>query len=163
KTDDEPCISVDEPIRKCSHLAHDGHRHSVKDGLVHNREDGNVFKIGGDRSPGFKLFLTIVVGTVLAIPLVSVYLLTYHLQPQSREAARSITAGWGGAQTMNSPVLVIPYKAATNETVVQNGQSVTRTNEVTRELTLAPEAVELSTAVVPKVKKRSIYEAVLFD
>jgi inner membrane protein len=64
---------------------------------------------------------------------------------------------------MSGPVLVIPYKATTTETVVQNGQSETRTNQVTKELTLAPEAVDLTTNVGPQVRKRSIYEAVVYD
>src|SRR3954463_13761635 len=108
------------------------------------------------RSPGFKLVLAIVVGFLLTIPLFSIYLLAYDRESQSREAAASITAGWGGSQTMSGPVLVIPYRATTTETVVQNGQSVTRTNEVTKELTLAPEAIDLTTGVDPKVRKRSI-------
>jgi inner membrane protein len=116
-----------------------------------------------ERSPGFKLGLAIAVGFLLAIPLFSIYLLAYDRESQSREAAASITAGWGGAQTMSGPVLVIPYKATTTETVVQNGQSVTRTNQVTKELTLAPEALDLTTQVDPTVRKRSIYEAVVYD
>ncbi len=117
----------------------------------------------GFRSPAFKLFLAIVVGFALAIPLFSVWLLVYDRQSQSEQASASITAGWGGPQAMTGPVLVIPYRATATETVVQNGQSVTRSNEVMRELTLAPEAVELSTTVIPEVRKRSIYEAVVYD
>ena len=64
---------------------------------------------------------------------------------------------------MTGPVLVIPYKANTTQTEMQNGQSVTRTNEVTRELTLAPEAVELSTDMQHQLRKRSIYEAVVYN
>jgi inner membrane protein len=47
--------------------------------------------------------------------------------------------------------------------VVENGQSVTRNRDVIRELTLAPEIVELATDVAPQVRKRSIYEAVVYD
>lgn len=122
-----------------------------------------MIRIAHDRTPGFKLFLAILVGLVLTIPLVSVYLLAYDRESQSREASRSITAGWGGPQTMTGPLLVIPYKATTTETVIQNGQSVTRTNEVARELTLAPEIVDLATDMKPEVRKRSIYEAVVYD
>ena len=122
-----------------------------------------MVRFDGDRTPGFKLFLAIVAGFVLTIPLVSVYLLAYDRESQSREASRSITAGWGGPQVMTGPVLVIPYKATTTQTEMQNGQSVTRTNEVTRELTLAPEAVDLTTDMHPNVRKRSIYEAVVYD
>ena len=116
-----------------------------------------------ERTPGFKLFLTIVVGLVLTIPLFSVWLLVYDRQNQSQEATASITQGWGAAQAINGPVLVIPYKATATETVVENGQSVTRSRDVVRELTLAPEAIDLSTDVAPQVRKRSIYEAVVYD
>jgi inner membrane protein len=122
-----------------------------------------VLRFDGERTPGFKLFLTIIIGLVLAIPLFSVYLLAYDRQSQQQEATRSITAGWGGPQAMAGPVLVIPYRATATETVVENGQSVTRSRDVTRELTLAPEAVDMSTAVKPQVRKRSIYEAVVYD
>jgi inner membrane protein len=119
--------------------------------------------IPSDRTPGFKLFLTILIGLVLTIPLFSVWLLVYDRQSQSNEASASITAGWGGPQAMSGPVLVIPYRANATETVVENGKSVTRTNQVARELTLAPEAIELSTDVRPQVRKRSIYEVVVYD
>lgn len=115
-----------------------------------------------DRTPGVKLFLALVVGAVLTVPLVSVYLLNYDRRSQQQEATSSITAGWGGPQVMSGPVLVIPYRANTTETVLENGVSVTRTSEVTKELTLAPEAVALSTELRPEVRKRSIYRAVVY-
>jgi inner membrane protein len=116
-----------------------------------------------DRTPGFKFFLAIVVGLVLTIPLFSVWLLVYDRQSESREATESITAGWGGPQEMTGPVLVIPYRATTTETVTQNGQNVTRTNEVNRELTLAPEAIDLSTDLNPHPRHRSIYTAIVYE
>ena len=108
-----------------------------------------MLRIDGERTPGFKLFLTIVVGLALTVPLFSIWLLVYDRQSQQQEATNSITAGWGGPQVMAGPVLVIPYRTNASETVVQNGQSVTRTNPVTKELTLAPEVVELSTELRP--------------
>jgi len=122
-----------------------------------------VLRTDDVRTPGFKLFLTIVVGLVLTIPLFSIWLLVYDRQTQQKEATSSITAGWGGPQVMAGPVLVIPYRANATETVVQNGQSVTRSNQVTKELTISPEVVELSTELRPDVRKRSIYEAVVYD
>jgi inner membrane protein len=116
-----------------------------------------------ERSPANKLTLAIIVGLVLAIPLFSVWLLVYDRKSQSEEATASITSGWGGPQVVAGPVLVIPYRATATETVVQNGQSVTRSNQVTRELTLAPEAVELSSDIRPDIRKRAIYEAVVYD
>ena len=122
-----------------------------------------MFSTGRERTPAFKLLLAIVVGLVLTIPLFSVWLLVYDRKSQSEEASASITAGWGAAQAMTGPVLVIPYRASATETVIERGQSVTRSREVMRELTLAPEAVELSTEVRPEIRKRSIYEAVVYD
>jgi inner membrane protein len=122
-----------------------------------------VIRIDGGRTPGFKLFLAIVVGFVLTIPLFSVYLLAYDRESQSRQAASSITEGWGGPQAIAGPVLVIPYRATATETVIQNGQSVVRSNQVMRELTLAPEAIDLTTKITPDVRKRSIYKAVVYD
>ena len=122
-----------------------------------------MFRAEGERSPAFKLFLAIAVGVMLAIPLFSVWLLVYDRQSQSQQALASITAGWGGPQAITGPVLVIPYRATATETVVQDGRSVTRSNPVIRELALAPETVELSTEIKPELRKRSIYEAVVYE
>jgi inner membrane protein len=122
-----------------------------------------VLGIAAERTPGFKLFLTIIVALALTIPLFSIWLLVYDRQSQQEEATGSITAGWGAEQTIEGPVLIIPYRAAVTETVVENGQSVTRTNQVSRVLTLAPETVDMTTMVRPEVRKRSIYEAVVYD
>src|SRR5690348_2746185 len=119
-------------------------------------------KLEGGRSPGFKLALAIVIAMILTIPLFSIWLLVYDRQTQSEEATASITSGWGAAQVIGGPVLVIPYRASATETVIENGQSVTRSNQVMRELTLAPEAAELSTELLPQVRKRSIYDAVVY-
>jgi inner membrane protein len=116
-----------------------------------------------ERTPAFKLTLAIVVGLILTVPLFSIWLLVYDRKTQSDEATASITEGWGGEQVVAGPVLVIPYRATATDTVVTGGQSVTRTHEVTRELTLAPEAVELSTNIAPQTRKRAIYEAVVYD
>ena len=80
----------------------------------------------GERTPGFKLLLAILIGVALAIPLFSVWALVYDRQSQSEQATASITEGWGGAQAISGPVLVIPYRTTASETVVENGQSVTR-------------------------------------
>jgi inner membrane protein len=149
-------------LSKYSGLAHDIHR-SPDQALCSQQGEKIVFRIEGERTPGFKLFLAIVVAGALTIPLFSIWLLVYDRQSQEEEATSSITAGWGGPQVMDGPVLVIPYRATATETVLQNGASVTRTTEVRKQLTLAPEAVELSTDLRPDVRKRSIYEAVVYD
>jgi inner membrane protein len=116
----------------------------------------------GERSPGQKLKLAILIGLALAIPLFSVWLLVYDRQEQSEQAAASITEGWGGPQLVSGPVLLIPYRATTNDTVVEGGRSVTRSREVQRELRLVPEAIDIATEVDPTERQRSIYKAVVY-
>lgn len=115
------------------------------------------------KSPGRKLLFAILIGMALAIPIFSVWLLVYDRQSQSQAASASITEGWGGRQAMSGPVLVIPYRQTTTETSTTSGTAVTRTQEVVRELTLEPEAVELATRIDPQLRKRSIYQAVVYD
>ena len=120
-------------------------------------------RIDGERTPGSKLLMAILIAAALTIPLFSVWLLVYDRQTQSEQAAASITEGWGGPQAVSGPLLVIPYRTTTTETVVENGQSVTRSRDVVQELSLSPEAVDLTTAIKPERRKRSIYEAVVYD
>jgi inner membrane protein len=119
--------------------------------------------VRGDRSPGFKLLVAILVSAALAIPIFMVWFQVYDRRSQSEQATQSITAGWGGSQAVSGPVLVIPYRATATETVVERGQSVTRSREVVRELTLAPETMNLVTDLKPEIRKRSIYEAIVYE
>ena len=116
-----------------------------------------------ERSPGMKLGLALFVGFLLSFPLFTVWLLVYDRQQQSEFAQSSIAEGWGGPQVMNGPLLVIPYRAEVSETVTENGQQVTRTRQVERRLTLAPEQSELGTELRPDRRRRSIYEVVLYE
>jgi inner membrane protein len=114
------------------------------------------------RSPGRKLGLAILIGLLLSIPLFSVWLLVWDRQSQRDEATSSITAGWGDEQAISGPLLVIPYRSTATETVVENGQSVTRSRDVMRELTIAPERADIVTELKPELRKRAIYEAVVY-
>lgn len=121
------------------------------------------YAAGGERTPGSKLLMTVLIGLALSVPLFCVWLLVYDRQSQSEQAGASITEGWGGPQAMSGPLLVIPYRATASETVIENGRSVTRSRDVMRELSLSPEVVDISTDVRPERRKRSIYEAVVYD
>jgi inner membrane protein len=123
-----------------------------------------MYASDGQKSPGRKLLFAILIGMVLAIPLFSVWLLVYDRQSQSDEARASITEGWGGPQAISGPVLVIPYRSTATETSVgTNNATVSRTREMWKELVLEPEAVDIKSEVKPELRKRSIYEAVVYD
>jgi inner membrane protein len=106
--------------------------------------------------------MAILIGLVLAIPIFSVWLMVYDRQQQSTEAKAGIAAGWGGPQTIGGPILVIPYRATVTETVDVGGKQVERARQVWRELSLSPQTVDLSTAVRPERRQRSIYEVVVY-
>jgi inner membrane protein len=115
------------------------------------------------RTPGFKLGLVLIIGFLLSFPLFSVWLLVYDRQQQSETAQASIAQGWGGPQTISGPLLVIPYRALTSETVTEGDQQVTREREVWRELTLSPELADVETGLRSSRLTRSIYEAVVYE
>ena len=116
-----------------------------------------------ERTPGGKLGVAILIGLLLAIPLFSIYLLNWDRQTQSETARASIVEGWGGPQVVAGPVLVIPYQAQSTETVEEGGKQVTKTSTVWRELALSPETAALDTTIKPERRKRSIYEAVVYE
>ncbi len=114
------------------------------------------------RSPGLKMILAIIVAMMLTVPLFAVYLLVYDRQHQSDTARSSISEGWGGPQTLIGPLLVIPYQVQTSTTETVDGKQVTKTGTETRQLILSPEAADLTTNIAPEIRKRSIYEAVVY-
>lgn len=115
------------------------------------------------RSPGWKLLIAVLIAMTLAVPLFAIYLLVYDRQSQSETARSSIAAGWGGPQTIAGPVLVIPYPEQVDETVTENGRQVVKTATLWRELTLAPQIADLRSDLAPQRRKRSIYEAVVYE
>ena len=116
-----------------------------------------------ERSPGVKLALAILIAFILSVPLFMTWFIVYDRQQQSEYAASTITEGWSGPQVMSGPLLVIPYRTNAVETVTENGREVTRTHEVWRKLTLSPEASTVATQVRPELRRRSIYEVVVYE
>jgi inner membrane protein len=116
-----------------------------------------------DRSPAMKLGIALLIGLALTVPLFCVWLMVYDREQQSMQAQAGIAEGWGGPQTLGGPLLVIPYRATVTETVTESGKPVIRTRQVWHELALSPESVELASEVRPERRKRSIYEAVVYE
>ncbi len=116
-----------------------------------------------ERSPGQKLLFAILIAALLAVPLFAIYLLVYDRSNQSTAAQASIVQGWGGAQVIAGPVLVIPYTATTTETVEQNGQKVAKTSTSWHELKLQAQTSEIRSELAPQQRARSIYRAVVYQ
>ncbi|MDZ7588087.1 MAG: cell envelope integrity protein CreD, partial [Parasphingorhabdus sp.] len=116
-----------------------------------------------ERSPGAKFVLMLLIGFLLTIPLLASWALIYDRQTQNETARASIVSGWGGTQRLAGPMLVIPYDAIETEQTEEGGKTVTRTRQVERNLFLAPVAAEIATSLSPDVRRRSIYEAVVYE
>jgi inner membrane protein len=116
-----------------------------------------------DRSPGFKLGMTVLIGALLAIPLFMVYALVWDRQSQSETARASVAEGWGGPQMLAGPVMVIPYRQQSVETVTENGKATTRAVTIDRELFLAPVRNTAKVDVSPERRVKSIYETVVYE
>lgn len=115
------------------------------------------------RSPGTKLLFALLSGALLAIPLFAMYLMVYDRQSHSETARGEIAQGWGGAQVLAGPVLVLPYEDQVTETVAENGHQVQRTSTVARELVVSPDIADIQTTVAPQRRRKSIYEAVVYE
>ena len=116
-----------------------------------------------ERSPGAKLIFATVIAFLLSVPLFMSWFIVHDRQQQSEFAASSITEGWSGPQVMSGPVLVIPYRTDVTETVTENGHEVTHTRQVWQKLTLSPEASDIATQIRPELRRRSIYEVVVYQ
>lgn len=116
-----------------------------------------------ERSPGFKLGMTVLIGALLAIPLFMVYALVWDRQSQSETARASVAEGWGGPQMLAGPVMVIPYRQQSVETVTENGKATTRAVTIDRELFLAPVTNTAKVDVAPERRTKSIYETVVYE
>ncbi|GAA0314210.1 cell envelope integrity protein CreD [Sphingomonas oligophenolica] len=111
-----------------------------------------------------KLLLPSLIGALLAIPLFAIYLLVYDRQNQSETAQASIATGWGGAQLIAGPVLVIPWSKQVNETVTaDDGKRVTKATTEWHQLVLSPEAASVKTDLTPSLRHRSIYDVVVYE
>jgi inner membrane protein len=116
-----------------------------------------------DRSPTSRLIIAIAVAFALVVPIFLVWSLIYDRQQQAEFAAESIAAGWGGPQVMVGPVLVIPYRTTTADTVIRDGVATSREFDTWEQRTIVPETVEISTGLRPERRARSIYEAIVYE
>ncbi len=115
------------------------------------------------RTPGMKFLMTLLIGFALSIPLFSVWLLVYDRQSQSETAQSSIVEGWGGPQVVAGPVLVIPWERDEIINSEVNGKQISRKERVGHQLVLSPVTAVLDNKVKPERRKRSIYEAVVYE
>jgi inner membrane protein len=109
------------------------------------------FKIGG----------IVLIALLLLIPTGMIKSIIYEREHTQREAIDEVSEKWGGAQTLQGPVLTIPYtryvkeidKATGKETLVQ----------ITERLHVLPSKLDIQASVKPDRRHRGVYEIVVYN
>lgn len=115
------------------------------------------------RSPGIKLLFVALIALALTIPMTLIYALVYDRQSQAAVAQSEINAGWGGAQVLSGPIVVVPFRTTENETVTENGKQISRATEVEKLFYISPVQHDVVTQVIPEERRKSIYRSVLYS
>ncbi|GAA4464752.1 cell envelope integrity protein CreD [Nemorincola caseinilytica] len=109
---------------------------------------------------GNRIFLKglVVAGLVIAmlIPGVLIMNLVQERQKRQEEVVKEVCSKWADEQTLTGPVLMIPY---TQEVSGTNGVK----EKVVRRAYILPEELRMNGNIIPKVKKRSLYNVHLYQ
>jgi inner membrane protein len=105
-----------------------------------------------------KLFLLLLLGLLLMLPVQSILDLNHERQRYQHQAIDSMMASSSGPQRLLGPVLVQPYSRAV--TVEQDGKRFVRQERLYRYL--LPEQLEMRASMVVTPRKLGIYQAQLY-
>ncbi|MEZ4755571.1 MAG: cell envelope integrity protein CreD [Flavobacteriales bacterium] len=111
------------------------------------------------RSLTFRAFVVAILILLLLIPLGMVRELIRERAERKYEAESSISADWGGQQTITGPVLSVPYEVLVR-VPVNNGYE---TRPETRHAHFLPEALDVATRLEPFTKYRGIYQVAVYS
>lgn len=109
-----------------------------------------------------KILFIALLGLVLLIPLVMISNLVNERSRRKQEVGREITSKWGQSQEVSGPVLVIPYEKEIISKVNEAGQVKTMVSYQTQYLHLLPNKLRVSQEVKPEIRKRGIYQTVVY-
>ena len=121
-------------------------------------------------SPLARFALIGVLSLLLLIPLGFVQRIIYEREDLYQSATSNISASWGGQQTINGPVLIIPYQVWHDDkrtvTVKVKGKEETRDVVeriyITRFKVVLPASVYFNADLESEVRYRGIYRQVLY-
>ena len=120
-----------------------------------------------DRSFIFKLLGISALALAIMVPVLMIRDLINERQARRGEAVSEIAQGWGTAQTISGPILVVPYRRIWNEVVreTENGRPRERHTEhsETGVVRLPLEAMTWTAALTTNEKSRGIYKARLYN
>lgn len=110
------------------------------------------------RSVTVRLIVVAVLSVALFVPLMMVWALVGERSGRRDEVAREVSAVWGGRQHVGSLALVIPI----DRTPGVATSTATGAPPAERRLVVLPETLDLDIQVEPEIRRRSIFEVVLY-
>ena len=98
---------------------------------------------------------------ILLIPMMMIGSLVKEREHRRNATVREISNTWGNAQTVAGPVLTIPYQKyhITEDEDGKNKKTVTTTHYAH----FLPNALDIKSKVIPEIRYRGIYEAILYN
>jgi inner membrane protein len=108
------------------------------------------FKIGG----------IVLIALLLLIPTGMIKSIIYEREQTQREAIEEVSEKWGGEQTLQGPVLTIPYTRYVKEVDKANGKE--KLVQITERLHVLPSKLNVQASVNPDRRHRGVYEIVVY-
>ncbi|MHC8949097.1 cell envelope integrity protein CreD [Sphingobacterium hungaricum] len=110
-----------------------------------------------------KLAIMLILTLLLLIPMNLVNDLIRERNARNKEVSKEITSKWGGNQVISSPVIAIPYKVFVNRQLPNDKNEYYTVVEEDKEwIFLLPDHVQIKSHVNPDMRKRGIYESVVY-
>ncbi len=118
----------------------------------------NIRNSAEARSLGLKLILVGALAFLLWIPAALIYGLTWERSNRADEVRNEIYALAGGPQTISGPIILAPAEVNTGKTD-KDGAPVTRLQIIA----FTPQTLAIDSTIDVKIRRRSIYEATIYD
>jgi inner membrane protein len=113
-------------------------------------------------SPALKFFLIGLMVLLLGIPLLSVYALIWDRKTTAAQVQTDIVAGWGRAQNLNGPYLIVPFNRRISEMAGEIGKE-RRVERIVRDaLIIAPSTLFVDASLSPERRKRTLFESIVY-
>lgn len=107
-------------------------------------------------SPTFKILTVLIITLILLIPTYKIEALIGERQGLEQNVISEINSKWGAEQSLTGPILTIPYTQKENAGTLNEKVN-------TKYLNILPEKLDVMGELNPKIKKRSIYKAILYS
>lgn len=103
-----------------------------------------------------RFMVVVVLAIITSIPAFMVQGLTWERTSRKQYAVNEVQERWGRAQTVIGPVLSVPYRTIGKE---EKG----KLTYIYSTVTILPDSLSISGNIEPQIRKRGIYEAILYS